>query len=97
MSVKSIAVLAAAISGLALAETPDKFVRYVESTGSQDVDTGVQGRWNTKVEAQVEWMELGDKINEIEDDFEDTSSALENIHAEMETQLDALEEALDEE
>lgn len=41
--------------------------------------------------------ELGDKINEIEDDFEDTSSALENIHAEMETQLDALEEALDEE
>ena len=41
--------------------------------------------------------ELGDKINEIEDDFEDTSSALENIHAEMETQLDALEEALEEE
>ena len=49
------------IAGAAFAETPDKFVRYVESTGSQYVDTGVQGRWNTKVEAQVEWMELGDK------------------------------------
>ena len=60
MSVKSIAVLAAAISGLALAETPDKFVRYVESTGSQYVDTGVTGRWNTKVEAQVEWLEFKD-------------------------------------
>ena len=60
MNVKSIAVLAAAISGLALAETPDKFVRYVESTGSQYVDTGVTGRWNTKVEAQVEWMDFAD-------------------------------------
>ena len=60
MSAKSIAVLAAAISGLALAETPDKFVRYVESTGSQYVDTGVTGRWNTRVEAQVEWLEFKD-------------------------------------
>lgn len=42
------------------AEQPDKFVRYVESTGSQYVDTGVTGRWNTKVEAQVEWMNLAD-------------------------------------
>ena len=56
---KSIA-LCAVVPALAFAETPDKFVRYVESTGSQYVDTGVTGRWNTKVEAQVEWMELGD-------------------------------------
>ena len=42
------------------AETPDRFVRYVESTGSQYVDTGVTGRWNTKVEAQVEWMNFSD-------------------------------------
>ena len=41
--------------------------------------------------------QLGDKINEIEDDFEDTSSALEDSHAEMETQLDAIEEAFDDE
>lgn len=42
------------------AETPDKWVRYVESTGSQYVDTGITGRWNTKIEARVEWMELAD-------------------------------------
>jgi len=41
--------------------------------------------------------ELGDQIDEIEDDPEDACSALEDIHAEMETQLDALEEALEEE
>ncbi len=42
------------------AETPDKWVRYVESTGSQWVDTGITGRWNTKIEAKVEWMNLVD-------------------------------------
>ena len=56
----TIAILFAAIPALALAETPDKFVRYVESTGSQYVDTGVTGRWNTKVEAQIEWLEFKD-------------------------------------
>ena len=42
------------------AETPDKWVRYVESTGSQWVDTGIIGRPNTKIEAKVEWMALAD-------------------------------------
>ena len=56
----TIAILFAAIPALAFAETPDRFVRYVESTGSQYVDTGVTGRWNTKIEAQVEWMNLAD-------------------------------------
>ena len=55
----AVAALAAAIPQSA-AETPDKFVRYVESTGSQYVDTGVAGRWNTKVEAQVEWLNFSD-------------------------------------
>lgn len=41
--------------------------------------------------------ELGDQIGEIEDDPEDAASGLENIYTEMETQLDALEEALEEE
>ncbi|MBR0056362.1 MAG: hypothetical protein IJP66_03460, partial [Kiritimatiellae bacterium] len=49
-----------ALASFASAETPDKFVRYVESTGSQYVDTGVTGRWNTRVEAQVEWLEFKD-------------------------------------
>lgn len=53
------AALLASVPAL-FAETPDKFVRYVESTGSQYVDTGVTGRWNTRVEAQVEWMNFAD-------------------------------------
>lgn len=60
MNAKTIAVLSLATAGFAFAETPDKFVRYVESTGSQYVDTGVTGRWNTRVEAQVEWLEFKD-------------------------------------
>ena len=42
------------------AEQPDKWVSYVESTGSQWVDTGIIGRPNTKIEAKVEWMTLAD-------------------------------------
>ena len=60
MNAKTIAVLSLAAAGFAFAETPDKFVRYVESTGSQYVDTGVTGRWNTRVECQVEWMNFAD-------------------------------------
>ena len=41
--------------------------------------------------------ELGDQISEIDDDPETASSALDDIHAEMETQLDALEEAIGDE
>ena len=51
---------AAGITGAAYAEQPDKWVSYVEATGSQYVDTCITGRWNTKAECKVEWMELGD-------------------------------------
>ena len=44
----------------ALAELPDKFVRYVEATGSQYIDTGIVGRYGTKAECKVAWMGLGD-------------------------------------
>ncbi len=40
--------------------TPDKWVSYVEATGSQYVNTGITGRHGTKIEARVEWMELAD-------------------------------------
>ena len=43
-----------------LENTPDKWVRYVESQGSAWVDTGIEGRPNTKIECQVEWMNLAD-------------------------------------
>ena len=52
--------LMAAFADTAFGEQPDKWVRYVEATGSQYVDTGIIGRWNTKAECKVEWMELGD-------------------------------------
>ncbi len=45
----------------ASAVTPDKFVRYVESTGSQWVDTGVVGRYGTKAECKIAWLELNDR------------------------------------
>ena len=44
----------------ARAETPDKFLRYVEATGSQYVDTGVVGRYGTKAECKAEWMSFSD-------------------------------------
>jgi len=56
------ALVAAGIAAAATApaETPDKWVSYVESTGSQYVNTGIDGRHGTKIEAKVEWMELAD-------------------------------------
>ena len=53
-------VCAAALTLTIFAEQPDKWVRYVEATGSQYVDTGITGRWNTKAECKVEWMEFDD-------------------------------------
>ena len=41
------------------AETPDKFIRYVEATGQQAVDTGIVGRYGMRAEMQVEWMVVG--------------------------------------
>ena len=41
------------------AETPDKFIRYVEATGQQAVDTGIVGRYGMRTEMQVEWMAVG--------------------------------------
>ena len=52
MKTRSVAFLAlAAIMtvGPAFAEKPDKWVSYVESTGTQWVDTGIIGRPNTKI------------------------------------------------
>ena len=61
VSLAGVSLLAiAGISGTAFAEKPDKWVRYVEATGSQYVDTCITGRWNTKAECKVEWMTLSD-------------------------------------
>ena len=60
MMTKLLAFAAILSIGSAFAEQPDKWVSYVESTGSQYIDTGIIGRWNTKIEAKVEWLELKD-------------------------------------
>ena len=52
--------LALCAGAAAFAETPDKWVSYVEADGGQYVDTGIIGRWNTKIEAKVEWMDFSD-------------------------------------
>ena len=53
-----IATMACCTVGL-MAETPDKFIRYVEATGQQAVDTGIVGRYGMRAEMQVEWMAVG--------------------------------------
>ena len=66
MKTTNSAIVLAALAAVALsatrasAVTPDKFVRYVEATGSQWVDTGIVGRPGTKAECKVEWMNLAD-------------------------------------
>ena len=63
--VSKLAIAAASLAAAtALAELPenqpDKWVSYVESQGSAWIDTGITGRPNTKIECQVEWMNLAD-------------------------------------
>ena len=66
MKTTNSAIVLAALAAVALSATrasavpPDKFVRYVEATGSQWVDTGIVGRPGTKAECKVEWMNLAD-------------------------------------
>ncbi|MCR5750604.1 MAG: hypothetical protein K6G91_01455 [Kiritimatiellae bacterium] len=58
--IESLALVAIITAGAAFAELPDKWVSYVESTGGQYVDTCITGRWNTKIETKVEWMNIAD-------------------------------------
>ncbi len=46
--------------GTVFAERPDKFVRYVEATGDQFVDTEIIALPNTKFECKMEWIEFKD-------------------------------------
>ena len=44
---------------------PVRFCEYVGSTGKQYVDTGIVGRSDTKVEATVEWLTVGEDATAI--------------------------------
>ena len=56
MSIR-VGVAAIAVASSAFAETPDAFLDYVESTGDQAVDTGIVGRYDTKAELKLTWMD----------------------------------------
>ena len=49
------ALLLATSFGTAFADTPDELLDYVESTGSQYIDTGVVGKSGTKAAMQMMW------------------------------------------
>ncbi|MBO7653860.1 MAG: hypothetical protein J6U40_02960 [Kiritimatiellae bacterium] len=55
MSVKRWVMLVAAIALTSVAEEPDAFVRYVEATGEQAVDTGEVGRYGMRAEMTLMW------------------------------------------
>ena len=49
--------LSLAVLGSSRADTPDAFLDYVESSGSQYIDTGVTGKTGTRMVAEMEWVE----------------------------------------
>ncbi len=49
--------LSLAVLGSSRGDTPDAFLDYVESSGSQYIDTGVTGKTGTRMVAEMEWVE----------------------------------------
>jgi len=47
-----------AVGAQSLADTPDTFVEYVQSDGSQYIDTGIVGRCGTSADMTIQWMKL---------------------------------------
>ena len=45
-----------AVPVASFADTPDAYLDYVESTGSQYIDTGVTGKSGTRMVAEMEWV-----------------------------------------
>ena len=84
------------VSGMSKEEAQQKLDQIIERIGNNADDGNNNPRAILKRLSELH-DQLGDPIGEIEDDPEDAASGLENIYTEMETQLDALEEALDEE
>ena len=52
----SVLVCALAAPAASFADTPDAYLDYVESTGSQYIDTGVTGKSGTRMVAEMEWV-----------------------------------------
>ena len=84
-------------SGMSKEESQKKFDQIIERIGNNADDCNSNDPRAILKRLRELHDELGDQLGEIEDDPEDAASGLEDIYTEMETQLDALEEALDEE
>ena len=54
----SICAFALALPGASLADTPDAYLDYVESSGSQYINTGVNGADGLLVETEMEWTSV---------------------------------------
>ena len=52
----ALAFCAFALPAAGLADVPDAYLDYVESTGAQYVDTGVAGKAGTRMVAEMEWV-----------------------------------------
>ena len=85
------------VSGMSKEEAQQKFDQIIEriDNNADDCNSNDPGAILKRLRGLHD--QLGDQIGEIEDDPEDAASGLEDIYAEMETQLDALESVLEEE
>jgi len=84
-------------SGMSKEESQKKFDQIIERIDNNAGNCNVNNPRAILKRLRDLHDQLGDQISAIDDDPETASSALEDIHAKIETQLDALEEALDEE
>ena len=85
------------VSGLSKEEARQKWSQIVERIDNNDDDCKSNDPRAILKRLRELHDQLGDQLGEIEDDPEDAASGFENIYTEMGTQLDALEEALEEE
>ena len=84
-------------SGMSKEESQKKFDQIIERIDNNAGNCNVNNPRAILKRLRDLHDQLGDQISEIDDDPETASSALEDIHAEMETQLDALESVFEEE
>lgn len=84
------------VSGMSKEEARQKWSQIVERIDNNDDDCKSNDPRAILKRLRELHDQLGDQIGKIEDDPEDAASGFENIYTEMETQLDALKEALEE-
>ena len=53
----AISICLAIMTARSYADTPDAFVEWVQSDGTQYIDTGIKGRCNTSADMTIQWME----------------------------------------